>query len=72
MNEKLFIKNNAINTKVRSTGRLISKKQYDLDKENLEQKEDIDKEISNTSNLVTNAKPIQNVQRFKIYYLILL
>ena len=52
MYDKLIIKVNAINIKIRSTGGLVSKNQYNADKEGLEKTENLDKNILNNSKIV--------------------
>ena len=48
-----MLKVNAIDTKIPSTSGLVTKTQYDSDKQGLEKKiEDVDKKIPNTSEMV--------------------
>ena len=53
MDNQLVTKVNAIDTKIPSTSGLLTKTQYDWDKQDLERKiEDVDKKMPNTSELV--------------------
>ena len=54
---QLVSKANAIDTKIPSTSELVTKTQYDSDKQDLEKRiEGVDKEIPNTSGLVRDTK----------------
>ena len=54
---QLVTKANAIDTKIPSTSELVTKTQYDSDKQDLEKRiEGVDKEILNTSGLVRDTK----------------
>ena len=53
MDNQLAAKGNAIDTKIPSTSGLVTKTQYDSDKQGLERKiENVDKKKPNTSRLV--------------------
>ena len=65
--DQLLIKLNAVDAKIPSNSRLVTKTQYDLDKQGLERKvKDVEKKITCTSGLVkktdyaTNIKKIEN------------
>ena len=63
---------NAIDTKIPSSTRLVTKTLYDSDKQGLEKNlEDVDKKIRNTSGLVKKTDN-QKLHRLKTRYLLLL
>ena len=54
---QLVSKANAIDTKIPSTSELVTKTQYDSDKQDLEKRiEGVDKEVLNTNGLVRDTK----------------
>ena len=54
--EKLFTKANTIDTKIPSTGRLVTKTRFNSDKQGIESKiVDIDQKIPNISGVVKNT-----------------
>ena len=54
---QLVSKANAIDTKIPSTSELVTKTQYDLDKQDLEKRiEGVDKEVLNTNGRVRDTK----------------
>ena len=57
MYNQLVSKANAIDTKIPSTSELVTKTQYDSDKQDLEKRiEGVDKEVLNTNGLVRDTK----------------
>ena len=71
--DKFIIKVNAIDTKIPSTSRLVTKTQYDSDKEGRDKKiEDVDQKIPITSGVIKKMTTAQKLQRLKTRYLMLL
>ena len=57
MYNQLVSKANAIDTNIPSTSELVTKTQYDSDKQDLEKRiEGVDKEVLNTNGLVRDTK----------------
>ena len=64
----MVTKVNAMNTKILNTSGLITKKQYDSDKQGFEKNiEDVDNKIPNTSGLVKKKKIITQKLQHKSY-----
>ena len=73
VHDKLISKVIATDTEIPSHGALVTKTQYDSDKQDLEKKiMDVDKKLPNTSEQVKRLTATQKLLRLKPRYLVLI